>query len=96
MYTFCIGIIWCFLPVYASSEFLLSSSQIGILVTLAVFVSGLLNAPMGYLADRINKVLMVILGGIFITYAIYGYILADTFSGLFLSNFLFGVGGGVS
>ncbi|MFH2064379.1 MAG: MFS transporter [Pseudomonadota bacterium] len=96
MYTFCIGIIWCFLPVYASSEFLLSSSQIGILVTLAVFVSGLLNAPMGYLADRINKVLMVVLGGIFITYAIYGYILSDTFYGLFISNFLFGVGGGVS
>lgn len=96
MYTFCIGIIWCFLPVYASSKFLLSSSQIGILVTLAVFVSGLLNVPMGYLADRIKKSFMVVLGGIFITLAIYGYILSDTFYGLLISNFLFGVGGGVS
>jgi len=35
-YTICIGIIWCFLPVYADAEFSLSSSSIGILVMLFV------------------------------------------------------------
>jgi len=96
MYTFCIGIIWCFLPIFASSEFRLSSSQVGILVTLAVFVSGLLNAPMGYLADRFNKLYMITFGGVIITVAIFAYVLAESFQGLFISNFLFGVGGGIS
>ena len=96
MYTFCIGVIWCFLPVYASTDFALSSSQIGILVTMAVFVSGVLNAPMGYLADRINRKWMVVSGGVVITFSIYAYVLANSFSGLFASNFLFGFGGGIA
>jgi len=95
-YTFCIGIIWCFLPVFASLEFGLSSSEIGILVTLAVFVSGLLNVPMGFFADRFNKKVMVFLGGIVITWSIYSFLLADGFQDLFVANFLFGLGGGIS
>lgn len=96
VYTFCIGIIWCFLPVFASLGFRLSTSEIGILVTLAVFVSGLLNVPMGFVADRFNKKVMVSFGGIIITWSIYSFVLADGFQDLFLANFLFGLGGGIS
>ena len=63
-YTACIGIIWGFLPVLGAGELSLSSSSIGILVMLAIFVSGIIHVPMGYLADRINKKLMVVSGGL--------------------------------
>jgi len=96
VYTFCIGIIWCFLPIFANLEFGLSTSEIGILVTLAVLVSGLLNVPMGFAADRFNKKTMVFLGGIVITWSIYSFVLADGFQDLFVANFLFGLGGGIS
>ena len=45
MYTACIGMIWGFLPVLADGEFHLSSSRIGILVMLGIFVSGILHVP---------------------------------------------------
>jgi MFS transporter, DHA1 family, multidrug resistance protein len=51
VYVFCIGTIWCFLPVLADGMGL-SSSKIGVLVMLGVFVSGALQLPMGVLADR--------------------------------------------
>ena len=46
-YTTCIGIIWGFMPVFADTEFSLSSSSIGILIMLGVFTSGLIQTPMG-------------------------------------------------
>jgi MFS family permease len=59
-YAASIGVIWSFLPVLADLEFSLSSSSIGILVMLGVFSSGLIHIPMGFLADRINKKMMVV------------------------------------
>jgi len=96
VYTFCIGIIWCFLPVFANLEFGLSGSEIGILVTLAVLVSGLLNVPMGFAADRFNKKAMIFLGGVIITWSIHSFAMADGFMDLLIANFLFGLGGGIS
>ncbi|MBW1842277.1 MAG: MFS transporter, partial [Deltaproteobacteria bacterium] len=55
-----IGIIWGFLPVLADVEFSLSSSSIGLLVMLGVLSSGILQVPMGALADRVNKRWMVV------------------------------------
>jgi len=95
-YAACIGIIWGFLPVFASSKFSISSSLIGILVMTGVFVSGSLNMPMGYLADRLNKKAMVVTGGLIVSFALYSFVWAGGFSGLFLSNFFFGLGGGIS
>jgi MFS transporter, DHA1 family, multidrug resistance protein len=95
-YTACIGIIWSFLPVFAESEFALTSSSIGILVMLGVFISGLLQTPMGYLADRFNRKTMgfsvVFLPAM--PYLSLGW--ANGFNDMFLSNVLFGLGGGIS
>ena len=95
-YVTCIGIIWCFLPVYADSKFGLSSSSIGILVMLAVFISGLMQVPMGYLADRVNKVYMIIFGGIVVCFAFFFFLLADGFKDLVIANIIFGLGGGIA
>nr|HDM99926.1 MFS transporter [Deltaproteobacteria bacterium] len=95
-YIFCIGIIWCFLPVYVNLEFGFSSSLIGILVMLGVCISGMLQVPMGLLADRLNKKYMIISGCLIIVYAIYSFSWADGFWDIIVADILFGVGGGLS
>jgi len=95
-YVFCVGIIWGFIPLYAELRFAASSSLIGILVMLGVFVSGLIHIPMGYLADRISKKLLVISGGLIVSYAILSYGWADRLGDLIMASVLFGVGGGFS
>jgi len=95
-YAACIGVIWSFLPILADSEFSLSSSSIGVLVTIGVFFSGLMHLPMGFLADRLNRKMMVVTGGLIISYAILSFEWADSFWDLVLGNVLFGVGGGVA
>ncbi len=95
-YTSCIGVIWCFLPLMADREFGLSGSSIGILVMLGIFISGLLNLPMGYVADRSNKNLMIVSGGVLCTLAMLLLTTAASFGDLIFAVALFGVGGGIS
>ncbi len=95
-YTLCIGMIWSFMPVFANSEFSLTSSSIGILVMLGVFVSGLIHVPMGFLADRVSRKMMVAIGGMIICCAILSIGWANAFKDLFLANLFFGLGGGIA
>lgn len=95
-YTACIGILWGFLPVYAHTEYTLSTSDIGILLMLGVFVGGVVHLPMGILADRINKKVLVVIGGIIVAYAFFSFHWASGFRDLFIANFLFGIGGGIA
>ena len=95
-YAACIGVIWSFLPVLADVKFSLSSSSIGILVTLGVFSSGLLHVPMGLVADRVNRRMMIVFGGLIITYAIFSFEWANSFKNLVVACMLFGIGGGIA
>ncbi len=95
-YTACIGVIWGFLPVFADAEFSLTSSAIGVLVMLGVLVSGVMQIPLGLLADRMNRQLMAAVGGLIVVYAVASFAWSSGFWSLFRSNLLFGVGGGVS
>jgi MFS transporter, DHA1 family, multidrug resistance protein len=95
-YTACIGMIWSFLPIYASAEFALSGSSVGTLVMLGIFVSGALQAPMGFIADRISKKAMIIAGGLIVVYAMFSFEWAKGIRDLFFSSVMFGIGGGMS
>ncbi len=95
-YTAGIGIIWGFLPVLAATEFSLTSSQIGVLVMLGVLVSGLIQAPMGYLADRISRKAMVVAGGALAGLSILCFQWAKTYELLFIASIGFGLGGGIA
>jgi MFS family permease len=95
-YVFCVGIIWGFIPLYADTQFGASSSLIGILIMLGVFISGMIHLPMGYLADRISKKLMVVAGGLTVSYAILSFSWADQMADLIRATVLFGLGGGIS
>ncbi|MGD9135620.1 MAG: MFS transporter [Desulfobacterales bacterium] len=95
-YVVCVGIIWGFIPLLADTEFAASSSAIGLLVMLGVFISGLIHVPMGYLADRISKKLIVTAGGLLISYAIFSFEWAVRVEDLVVATVLFGLGGGIS
>ena len=95
-YTACIGIIWGFLPVLADAELSLSSSTIGALVMMGVFISGIIHLPMGYLADRINRNMMIMTGGLLVTAAMIWFARASSLEDLIGASILFGFGGGIS
>lgn len=94
--TLCIGIAWTFVPFLAGVKLGLSSSATGVIVMVNVFVAGLLQAPMGYVADRISKVSMVVFGGTLAVFSILYLDSASSFGELVFANGLFGLAGGIS
>ena len=95
-YTTCIGIIWGFLPILADTEFGLSSFVIGLLVMLGVFISGLIHVPAGFVADRVNKLALIVVGGVLVMTAMHIFDRAHGINALMAANVLFGLGGGVA
>jgi MFS transporter, DHA1 family, multidrug resistance protein len=95
-YTACIGAIWCFLPLFGAQMFSLSGAGIGLLVTLGVFISGVLQLPMGYAADRISRPVMTCAGGITATAGMVWIYFAGSFFDLLAAVSVFGVGGGIA
>jgi DHA1 family multidrug resistance protein-like MFS transporter len=95
-YTFGIGIIWSFLPVLADAEYGLSATAIGSLIMLGVLFSGVLQIPLGHLADRVDKRRMVAMGGLVVALALAGFECSGGYAGLAAANLLFGLGGGAS
>jgi MFS family permease len=63
---------------------------------LGVFISGLIHVPMGFMADRLNKQVMVVIGGIIIGCAVFSFEWAGDFNDLLLASIFFGLGGGTS
>ena len=95
-FTTAVGIVWAFLPLIASTQLHLSSSAIGTVVMTNVLVSGILQAPMGVLADRFNKKKMIIIGGVLAIISIIYIDRASSFAGLVMANGLLGLAGGIS
>jgi len=95
-YASCIGIAWGFLPLLADLEFNLTSSAIGFLLMLGTAVSGVLHIPMGYMADRIDKRLMIVIGGLTATAGFLFFARANNVNNLIWGNIIFGLGGGIS
>ena len=95
-YTACIGAVWCFLPLFADAVFGLSGARIGLLVMLGVFISGILQLPMGYAADRFSRRFLTLAGGTVAAAGMFLIYFAASFSDLLAAISLFGVGGGIS
>ena len=95
-YTTCIGVIWGFLPIFADQSLHLSRSAIGALIMTGVMVSGIMHVPMGYLADRVRKPLMVVVGGVLAGTGVLTFIWNQTLTGMLVSSGLFGLGGGIA
>jgi MFS family permease len=95
-YTVCIGALWGFLPLLASTRFSLSSSETGLLIMTGVLVSGVLQTPMGYLADRHDKRVLAAFGGFLIAASMFSIEFAHGFSGLLYCSLCYGIGGGIA
>ena len=95
-FTTCIGIIWTFLPFLASTKLAFSSSAIGFVVMINVLIAGIFQVPMGYLADRLNKRILVISGGILAVISILYLNIASSFFDIVLANGFLGLAGGIS
>ena len=91
-----VALIWAFLPLMASTRLHLSSSAIGFVVMMNVLVNGLLQIPMGMVADRFSKRILIISGGLLGAASIYYLNVGSTLEELLLTNGLLGVAGGVS
>lgn len=96
VYTASIGVIWGFVPVLGDVTFHLTSSQIGVLVMLGVLVSGLIQTPMGHLADRSSRKAMVLVGGALAGWAVLSFQWANTYTDLLAASIVFGLGGGIA
>ena len=95
-YTTCVGVIWCFLPLFMKIRFDLGSSASGILVMMMVLVGALFHAPFGYAADRTNKVVLMVTGSLVIVLAMVSFEWAEGFYSLLASVSAFGIGGGIA
>ena len=95
-FTTCVGIVWAFLPIWASDQGGLSGFSIGVIVSLNVAVAGALMIPMGALADRVSKELLIVLGGLLSVVALLWLSAGTSFWSLLASNGLFGLAGGIS
>jgi MFS family permease len=94
-YVVCVGIIWAFVPLYAAFKLSLSSASIGLIITLGIASAGLLNTPMGILADRVNRTLLVGTGGVVAAAGILAFQMADSRATFIIASVLFGAGGGI-
>ncbi len=96
VYTASIGVIWGFVPVLGDTSLGLTSSQIGVLVMLGVLVSGVIQTPMGYLADRISRRFMIITGGMLAGLAVLSFQWAQSYATMLAASVVFGMGGGIA
>jgi MFS family permease len=94
-YVVCVGIIWAFVPLYASFKLSLSSASIGLIITLGIAAGGLLNTPMGVVADRVNKKGLVVTGGLLAACGMLAFQWSDTHRVFILVSVCFGAGGGI-
>jgi len=95
-FTICIGITWAFLPLLASTKLGLSSSAIGVAVMINVLVAGMLQTPMGILADRFSKKILVTAGGGRVIFSVLYINAASSLVELVLANGLLGLAGGTA
>ncbi len=95
-YAACIGIAWGFLPLLAGLGFNLTGSGTGFLLMLGTGVSGVIHIPMGYMADRMDKRIMIVIGGLIATTGFFFFARASNVNNLIWGNIIFGLGGGIS
>lgn len=95
VFVVCVGMIWAFVPLYASFKLSLSSASIGLIITLGIASGGLLNAPMGVIADRANKRALVVTGGVIAACGMLAFQWADSHRAFILASVCFGAGGGI-
>ncbi len=89
------GGLMSFLPIFAS-RINIASSQVGVLLSVNIFLTALLQKPFGRLADRYNRFYLLIIGSIIGTFALVLVPLSSNFRELFIISSIMGIGGAVA
>src|SRR5581483_4049336 len=79
---------WVFLPLLATHMLPLSTTQVGLLVSVNVLVSTLLQSPSGRLADRMSRAHLIGIGGLLSGLALCAFPWATSFWQLLFLNIL--------
>ena len=91
------AVIWVFVPLLAAGLLALSTSQIGLLISLNVLVSTVLQAPCGRLADRVrNKLTLIVIGGLVSAVSLALFPFAASYWHLVVLNLLVGAAFGLA
>jgi len=86
------GGIMAFLPILAS-KIDINSSQVGVIISFHIFLIALLQSPSGRLADRYNKLFLVLIGSTVAGLALLLTPIARNFWQLFFISSIMGLGG---
>ncbi len=89
------GGVMSFLPIFAS-KIHISSTQIGTLISMNVFLTALMQRPFGKLADKYNKVLLILSGSSIGALTLLGIPFAKNFGALLIVSSLMGIGGAMA
>jgi MFS family permease len=84
-----------FVPIFAMS-IKLNLSQIGTILMLNILLMGLLQQPFGKLADRTNRINMLIIGGLIASIGLIGIPFSSNFWQLLFWNIVMAVGSALS
>lgn len=91
-----VAVIWAFQPLYLDTTLHLSASLIGLLLTLNVALSTILQAPMGRLADRISRRAMLVTACLIQAGTMFMMPLAMEIWSILAINLAVGVAGGIA
>lgn len=89
----CRGALIAFVPILVHNSLNLSSSQIGIAISVSILLTSLLQAPFGILADNVDKKQLVVLGGIFLHVVMLLFPFVTTFTKFIILCFFYGICG---
>ena len=95
-YAFVNALTWVFVPLLAAHLLPLGTSQIGLLISLNVLVTTVLQTPCGRLADRMNKAHLIGIGGFVSALALGAFPFSTSFWHLLLLNLLVGAAAGLA
>lgn len=64
--------------------------------SMGVFISGIIHMPMGYIADRMNRRVLIVTGGLIVGGGMVYFAQAGSLTDLIVASVVFGLGGGIS
>ena len=90
------GTIMSFLPLFAVQTLGLSSTSIGVILSVGIFLNAFLQTPMGILADKVNRKLLIIGGGLISSLGYIYLVQTGTISEIFVARMIVSLGSALS
>ena len=90
------GTIMSFLPLYAVQILGLSSTYIGVILSTGIFLNAFLQTPMGILADRVNRKILLMAGGLIASVGYFYMVQTGTITEIFVARIIVSMGGALS